>query len=207
MELNTTDKLILAKLREGRASPSYLAAELSKQQPYISQRLSGLIDTGCVVRVHWGLYGHAALEKTSVDATHIIETLDENELATASDIVEPTVDNSLEAEIASNHALGQTASDNFVLTSIVDQMALVDGQSEEQETTIVLREIYERLQETGEESQSSLSWYLDQSNCELPTRSFHQFWQFYLNDGEVLTRLPGVENMPSDKSIIRYKEV
>jgi len=42
MELNATDRQILTKLREGRASPSYLAAELGKQQPYISQRLSRL---------------------------------------------------------------------------------------------------------------------------------------------------------------------
>jgi len=31
MELNATDRQILTKLRRGRASPSYLAAELGKQ--------------------------------------------------------------------------------------------------------------------------------------------------------------------------------
>jgi len=50
MELNATDRQILTKLREGRASPSYLAAELGKQQPYISQRLSRLLESGCIVR-------------------------------------------------------------------------------------------------------------------------------------------------------------
>lgn len=68
MDLNHTDRLILAKLQEGRMTPGYLASELDKQQPYINQRLKPLVEAGVVVRLHRGLYGHAALESTPVDA-------------------------------------------------------------------------------------------------------------------------------------------
>lgn len=79
-DLNTTDRLILAKLREGRATPGYLADELGKQQSYISQRLAHLTDLGVVAKAARGLYGLDALEGETVDARAIAEDASAEEL-------------------------------------------------------------------------------------------------------------------------------
>lgn len=79
-DLNTTDRLILAKLREGRATPGYLADELGKQQSYISQRLAHLTDLGVVAKAARGLYGLDALEGETVDARPIAEDASAEEL-------------------------------------------------------------------------------------------------------------------------------
>jgi DNA-binding Lrp family transcriptional regulator len=84
MELNTTDRLILAKLQEGRAKPSYLARELGKQQPYISNRLSHLVENGVVIRLYRGLYGLKELEGTRVDAEQLVEQATDEELVVGS---------------------------------------------------------------------------------------------------------------------------
>lgn len=80
MELNTTDRLILAKLQEGRAKPAYLASELGKQQPYISNRLSHLVENGVVIRLYRGLYGLKELEEARVDAEQIVKQATDDEL-------------------------------------------------------------------------------------------------------------------------------
>lgn len=80
MELNDTDSLILAKLTEGRCTPRYLSTELSKQQPYVSQRLKKLCDNGYVVRIDRGLYQHANLDYAKVDAHDAVQSRDEDEL-------------------------------------------------------------------------------------------------------------------------------
>lgn len=84
MELNATDRQILAKLREGRGTPRYLADELSRNTSYISQRLKRLREEEYVVRVHRGLYKHAEIEGTTVSAAKKAEALDKQELLTAS---------------------------------------------------------------------------------------------------------------------------
>ena len=55
-DLNETDEGILRLLADGRCSPRYLAEELDRQQPYISQRLKRLVEHGHVRRVDRGLY-------------------------------------------------------------------------------------------------------------------------------------------------------
>lgn len=80
MDLNKADRLILAKLIEGRCTPSYLSKELSKSQPYISQRLNELKQEGLVIRVHRGLYEHGNQENTVVDPTNKIKNKSDEEL-------------------------------------------------------------------------------------------------------------------------------
>jgi len=55
-DLNETDEKILRLLSDGRCSPSFLAGELDRQQPYVSQRLKRLLEHGHVERVDRGLY-------------------------------------------------------------------------------------------------------------------------------------------------------
>lgn len=55
-DLNETDRGIITLLGDGRCSPRYIASELDKQQPYISQRLKRLVEHGHVKRVDRGLY-------------------------------------------------------------------------------------------------------------------------------------------------------
>ncbi|MCW8173783.1 MarR family transcriptional regulator [Natrialba swarupiae] len=68
MELNATDRQVLAKLREGRCTPRYLADELSRDKSYISQRLKRLREEEYVVRIHRGLYKHARIEERTISA-------------------------------------------------------------------------------------------------------------------------------------------
>lgn len=82
MDLNTTDRLILAKLQEGRAKPAYLASELGKHQPYISNRLKRLVDNGVVTRIDRALYGLAELETGPVNAKQIVKHATDEELLT-----------------------------------------------------------------------------------------------------------------------------
>lgn len=83
MDLNTTDRLILAKLTEGRCTPGYLSSELSKGQPYISQRLKRLKEEE-LTQVHRGLYGHGNQQNTIVDATSKVKRQSDEKL------IEPT---------------------------------------------------------------------------------------------------------------------
>jgi len=55
-EYADTDAGILELLADGRITPRYAAAELDRQQPYISQRLKRLLEHGHVRRVDRGLY-------------------------------------------------------------------------------------------------------------------------------------------------------
>lgn len=80
VDLNTTDRLIIAKLREGRATPGYLADELGKRQSYINQRLGPLVEAGLVKKVDRGLYGLAATEGSDVDAQELADRLDDEDL-------------------------------------------------------------------------------------------------------------------------------
>ena len=80
VDLNTTDRLIIAKLREGRATPGYLADELGKRQSYINQRLGPLVEGDLVKKVDRGLYGLAATEGSGVDAQELADRLDDEDL-------------------------------------------------------------------------------------------------------------------------------
>lgn len=55
-EFSETELAILDMLAEGRCTPSYIAAEIDKSQPYIRDRLSDLKRLGLVDTVHRGLY-------------------------------------------------------------------------------------------------------------------------------------------------------
>lgn len=83
MDLNKTDQLILAKLREGRCTPRYLADELNRNQSYVSQRLRHLQDEGHVDRVHRGLYRSAAVDSSHVSAEDLVESYEPAELVSS----------------------------------------------------------------------------------------------------------------------------
>jgi len=83
MDLNETDQLILAKLREGRCTPRYLADELNRNKSYVSQRLRHLQDEGFVDRVHRGLYRHSALDPSYVSAEDLVESYEPAELVSS----------------------------------------------------------------------------------------------------------------------------
>jgi len=55
-EFSPTELAILDKLKEGRATPAYLAAELDREQPYIRNLLADLVRLKLVEKVHRGLY-------------------------------------------------------------------------------------------------------------------------------------------------------
>ncbi|WP_432277021.1 winged helix-turn-helix domain-containing protein [Halobacterium salinarum] len=80
MDLNETDQLILAKLREGRCTPRYLADELTRNKSYVSQRLRHLQDEGYVDRVHRGLYRLTAVDPSHVSADELVESCEPEEL-------------------------------------------------------------------------------------------------------------------------------
>ncbi|WP_409226673.1 helix-turn-helix transcriptional regulator [Halobacterium salinarum] len=80
MDLNETDQLILAKLREGRCTPRYLADELTRNKSYVSQRLRHLQDEGYVDRVHRGLYRLTAVDPSHVSADDLVESCEPPEL-------------------------------------------------------------------------------------------------------------------------------
>lgn len=56
IELISLDRQILGLLLEGRCTPGYLADQTGEQQPWVSQRLSHLVDEEIVTKVHRGLY-------------------------------------------------------------------------------------------------------------------------------------------------------
>ncbi|MGB9963033.1 winged helix-turn-helix domain-containing protein (plasmid) [Halobacterium sp. MBLA0001] len=197
MELNATDRQILTKLREGRVSPSYLAAELEKQQPYISQRLSHLLESGCIVRVHRGLYGHSTTEGESINVDTATEQFSDKEL------IEGPPQSAAGSTQGSEEVQTQPSpSDEFDIESLVDQISLVQ-EDETREVTQILQLLTERLRESEYETRASLERYLDRQDVDLPTRGFPQFWQFYLSGGELLTRIPRV-TAKQDGSATRY---
>ncbi|OYR67662.1 helix-turn-helix domain-containing protein [Halorubrum ezzemoulense] len=83
MDLNKTDQLILAKLREGRCTPRYLADELNRNQSYVSQRLRHLQNEGHVDRVHRGLYRSAAVDSSHVSSEDLVESYEPAELVSS----------------------------------------------------------------------------------------------------------------------------
>ncbi|WP_199723128.1 winged helix-turn-helix domain-containing protein [Halobellus sp. Atlit-38R] len=197
MELNATDRQILTKLREGRVSPSYLAAELEKQQPYISQRLSHLLESGCIVRVHRGLYGHSATEGQSINTDTATEQFSDKEL------IEGPPQSAAGPTPGSEEAQTQPSpSDEFDIETIVDQITLVQ-EGEKRRVTHILQLLTDRIRESEYETRASLEGYLDQQGVDPPTRGFPQFWQFYLSGGELLTRIPGV-TAKQDDNTTRY---
>jgi DNA-binding transcriptional ArsR family regulator len=80
VDLNKTDKMILAKLREGRCTPRYLSKEFGKNQSYISQRLKKLKDDDIVTQIDRGLYTHSELTANKLDASRKIKQLTDNGL-------------------------------------------------------------------------------------------------------------------------------
>jgi DNA-binding transcriptional ArsR family regulator len=80
VDLNKTNKMILAKLRESRCTPRYLSKEFGKNQSYISQRLKKLKDDDIVTQIDRGLYTHSELTANKLDASRKIKQLTDNEL-------------------------------------------------------------------------------------------------------------------------------
>ncbi len=55
-EFSDTELAILDQLEEGRGTPSYIAEEIEKSQPYVRERLKELTRLEIVRKVHHGLY-------------------------------------------------------------------------------------------------------------------------------------------------------
>jgi DNA-binding MarR family transcriptional regulator len=56
IDLNPTDRAILAMLREGRCTPSFIADEHDYSRQNVTNRLNRLVEHGHVRKVHTGLY-------------------------------------------------------------------------------------------------------------------------------------------------------
>ena len=56
VHLNPTDRAALDMLRDGRCTPSYIAAEHDYSRQNVQNRLTRLEELGFVHRVHKGLY-------------------------------------------------------------------------------------------------------------------------------------------------------
>lgn len=56
IELSETDNAILDMLEEGRCTPRYIAGEIEKSRPHVTNRLKRLVEHGIVERVDRGLY-------------------------------------------------------------------------------------------------------------------------------------------------------
>lgn len=56
LELSDTDDAILDMLEEGRCTPRYIAKEIDKSRPHVTNRLKRLVEHGIVERVDRGLY-------------------------------------------------------------------------------------------------------------------------------------------------------
>lgn len=56
IDLNPTDRAILEVLREGRATPHYLASRTDYTRGNVTSRLRRLVEHGYVEKVHKGLY-------------------------------------------------------------------------------------------------------------------------------------------------------
>lgn len=56
IELSTADTAILDMLEEGRCTPRYIAKEIGKSRPHVTNRLKRLVEHGIVTRVDRGLY-------------------------------------------------------------------------------------------------------------------------------------------------------
>jgi len=80
MELNATDRANTDQTQGGACITELPSRGLGKQQPYISQRLSRLLESGCIVRVHRGLYGHSATEGEAISVDSAVEQFSDREL-------------------------------------------------------------------------------------------------------------------------------
>lgn len=56
IDLSPTDHAILERLREGRCTPAYIAANHDYSRQHVRNRLQRLVELGYVDRVHRGLY-------------------------------------------------------------------------------------------------------------------------------------------------------
>jgi DNA-binding IclR family transcriptional regulator len=56
IDLSPTDRAILEMLREGRATPAYIATETDYSRQHVRNRLQRLTEHGYVTRLHKGLY-------------------------------------------------------------------------------------------------------------------------------------------------------
>ena len=68
VELNDTDREILAVLREGRNTPSNIARRLDFSREYVAGRLTRLREHGVVIRVDRGVYELGGDEPAPVSA-------------------------------------------------------------------------------------------------------------------------------------------
>jgi Mn-dependent DtxR family transcriptional regulator len=56
IELNPTDEAVIEVLKEGRATPSYLAERTEYSRQNVTNRLRRLAEHGYVEKIHKGLY-------------------------------------------------------------------------------------------------------------------------------------------------------
>jgi len=181
MELNATDRQILTKLREGRASPSYDSCGARKQQPLHQSTVVAAFESGCIVRVHRGLYGHSATEGEDQCGFSGRAILFDREL-----IDGPPQSISGSTQDSEETQPQPSPTGESEIESLVDQISLVQ-EDEKAEVTQILQSLTARLRESEYETRASFERYLDQQDIDLPSRGFPQFWQFYLSNGELLT--------------------
>lgn len=62
IEITDVDEQILKMLDEGRCTPRYIANEIDKSRPYVTNRLKRLVEHGLVTRVDRGLYEEGAAD-------------------------------------------------------------------------------------------------------------------------------------------------
>lgn len=193
INLNKTDKLILAKLREGRCTPTYLAEELNRDRSYVNQRLKHLREAGIADRVHQGLYKHAELDDSRLDAEEIVSETDREELITCSN------------ESASRDR--QPSGESPVGITVVGLQELasnVNAGSKEQTNMVVsvLLDIFWHTVNEGEISTEELKQKIPDVDNRLPGYDFDDYWEYYLGNGRELEKHPDIEQ--SSHNQIRY---
>ncbi|WP_218055091.1 winged helix-turn-helix domain-containing protein [Haloparvum sedimenti] len=113
-QLNEADRKILDELREGRASPSYLAERTGVEQTYINQRLRRLDEHGHVENLARGLWELVDDPRDDVDRAD----------ATADDVAE------LEREVADLQARIESAQE--WLEATIEAITNVNGAEAEE---------------------------------------------------------------------------
>lgn len=194
MRLNKTDKLILAKLREGRCTPTYLSEELSRDRAYISQRLKLLREAGIIRRVHQGLYSHSELQESGINAENYIEQTTDEDLIVCNDLHDDSglsFSNPPEIEIKEI--------DVHNLASVTDR---VSSEDTTQQIESLLRDIFWYIAKEGEVTQKELEQNISDLDERLPVGDFEEYWRYQLQNGKRLAKHPNIGYVSPSK--LRY---
>ncbi|MGQ3330816.1 MULTISPECIES: helix-turn-helix domain-containing protein [Halorubrum] len=201
MDLNKTDQLILAKLREGRCTPRYLADELNRNQSYVSQRLRHLQNEGHVDRVHRGLYRSAAVDSSHVSAEDLVESYEPAELVSS-------VTNCSQHDATTNEVFPKPSSLSIEFgtddVSTVVSRVCQSGTSEEQQVLeSIFRDILWTLiqdgQITSKELRAKVNRLTDIDVVDL--RDIHQYMTKIKNRLTTHPQITLKRNSPSQKII------